>query len=131
MKYISELEELMPLFEESNLKLIKSAKKDEKIIVEFFEEVLEQRKNAELIFVANKIKQDTKSFKFKNNIKTGAICRLIVHLDESVFRGLDKYKILIELITGGTLDEFKDNLRKGLRNTKYNIKIYVIFYYRI
>lgn len=72
--------------------------------------------------VANKIKQDTKSFKFKNNIKTGAICRLIVHLDESVFRGLDKYKILIELITGGTLDEFKDNLRKGLRNTKYNIK---------
>ena len=31
--------------------------KDEKIIVEFFEEVLEQRKNAELIFVANKIKQ--------------------------------------------------------------------------
>ena len=72
--------------------------------------------------VANRIKQSTKSFKMKNNIKTGLICKLISYMDEHLFDGFDSYKGLIELMTGQTIEEFKDELRRKGRNLIYNIK---------
>lgn len=72
--------------------------------------------------VADRIKQSTNSFKMKNNIKTGPVTKLIAYIDGHLLDGFDDYKVLIELMTGQTIEEFKSDLRKRGRSLIYNIK---------
>ncbi|MDO5009346.1 MAG: hypothetical protein Q4E31_00845 [Intestinibacter bartlettii] len=72
--------------------------------------------------VAQRISQDTKYFKFKNNVKTGIGSHVLVYLNKIKDNKLKGYETIIRLITGCTSEQFKEALSASFRNLKYNIK---------
>ncbi|MBU5337331.1 hypothetical protein [Intestinibacter bartlettii] len=72
--------------------------------------------------VAQRISQDTKYFKFKNNIKTGIGSHVLVYLNKIKDNKLEGYETIMRLITGWTSEQFKEALNSSFRDLKYNIK---------
>lgn len=76
--------------------------------------------------VAKRIKQDSKYFKVKNNIKTGIGTHILVYLNQSKYNPINKLEFITKLITGCTTEQFREAININFRNLKYNIKD---FYY--
>ena len=66
--------------------------------------------------VAKRIKQDSKYFKVKNNIKTGIGTHILVYLNQSKYNPINKLEFITKLITGCTTEQFREAININFRN---------------
>ena len=64
--------------------------------------------------VAKRIKQDSKYFKVKNNIKTGIGTHILVYLNQSKYNPINKLEFITKLITGCTTEQFREAINENI-----------------